>query len=135
MKYEGIEEIIKSSKFRLHSGNYVYAKLEEVPGLEDCFMLSKDQDEITCIVSEANLPKVKIIERNKDLYRLIELAVSVPFYSVGFLATVSAAIAGKGMNILIVSTYSKDYILVRQEHEQLTLSTLKSLGFEGMADE
>lgn len=124
-----IEDIIKQSSFLIHEGRFVYAKVHSIPFIEKHFMVSKDQDEMTVVTKEENLEELDLIEKNKDYYKLIELKVSVPFYAVGFLAKVSDAIASEGMNILIVSTYSKDYIMVRVEHEEKTIKTLVSLGF------
>lgn len=124
-----IEEIIKQSSFTVHNGNFVYTKVNKAPLVDNHFLVSKDNDEITVVTTENHLKDLDLVEKNKDLYKLIELKVSVPFYAVGFLATVSSAIAKEGMNILIVSTYSKDYILVRTEHEQKAFDALLSLGF------
>ena len=93
-------------------------------------MVSKDQDEITVVTKEENLSKLDLIEKNKDFYQLVELKVSVPFYSVGFLAAVANIIAERGMNILIISTYSKDYIMVRVEFIEKVEAALLELGFK-----
>jgi len=125
-----LREIIESSSFRVITGRYVYSKVAKVPDLRDCFMIAKDEDEITAIVEESNLSKIDILEKNKDLYKLIELKVSLPFYAVGFLAVVTDAISSEGMNNLIVSTYSKDYVMVRVEHEEGAKKALVKAGFK-----
>lgn len=124
-----LKKIIESSSFIVHEGRFIYAKVKTAHQIDKHFMVSKDADEITVVTKEENLSDIKLIEKNKDTYSLIELKVSVPFYSVGFLSTVSSAIAEKGMNILIVSTYSKDYILVRDEYKDKATQTLLELGF------
>jgi len=96
---------------------------------EKHFIVSRDEDEITVVTREENIDSLRILEKNKDNYTLVALNVSVPFYSVGFLATVSGAIAEEGMNILIVSTYSKDYIMVKKDCTEKTKSVLLKLGF------
>ena len=83
---------------------------------------------------EEKLVKIKMLssyikDKNKDIYTLIALNVSIPFYSVGFLAAVSGAIAEKGLNILIVSTFSKDYILIKKSSEKIAVDALLELGF------
>lgn len=128
--FKGINKIIKQSSFIVHEGKYIYAKVSKAPRIDNHFLVSKDKDEITVVTEEKNLNELELIEKNKDFYLLIELKVSVPFYSVGFLATVSNAIAKEGMNILIVSTYSKDYILVRAEYIDKAIQGLISLGFK-----
>lgn len=125
-----IKKIIKESTFKAEEGRFVYAKVLKAPSIENHFMVSKDADEITVVTKEKNLQELDLKERNKDFYRLIGLNVSIPFYSVGFLATVSQAIAKEGMNILIVSTYSKDYIMVKDGRLEDAKSVLLDLGFE-----
>jgi hypothetical protein len=126
---DDLKKIIENSSFVLHEGRFVYTKVKTAPPIDNHFLVSKDDDEITVVTKEENLANLELIEKNKDYYSLIELKVSIPFYCVGFLATVSSAIANKGMNILIVSTYSKDYILVREEHKNDAVQTLIELGF------
>lgn len=124
-----IKKIIKESTFRIEKGRFAYTKVSKAPNIENHFMVSKDANEITVVTKEENLSELILVKRNKDFYRLIALNVSIPFHSVGFLATVSQAIAKKGMNILIVSTYSKDYILVKDDMIENTRSVLLKLGF------
>ena len=125
-----ISQIIKQSSFTVEEGRFVYAKVLEPPQPGEHFMVTKDADEITVVTKEENLSKLSLIEQNKDFYRLIALNVLIPFYSVGFLATVSGAIANAGMNILIVSTYSKDYIMVREDKLDEARTVLLELGFQ-----
>lgn len=125
-----IEKIIKESTFKVEEGRFVYAKVSKAPDTEHHFMVSRDADEITVVTNEQNLSELDLVERNKDTYRLIALNVSVPFYSVGFLAAVSHEIAKQGMNILIVSTYSKDYILIKDDSIEKAKSVLFKLGFQ-----
>lgn len=127
---QDITKIIKESTFEIQAGRYIYAKVVNFPAPENHFMVSKDVDEITVVTKEENLNKLNLIEKNKDFYTLISLNVSIPFYSVGFLATVSSAIAKSGMNILIISTYSKDYILVREDCTEKAKNVLLELGFK-----
>lgn len=105
------------------------AKVSKVSDAKNHFMVCKDADEITVVTKEENLSGLVSAERNKDFYRLIALNVSTPFQSVGFLATVSQALAEKGMNILIVSTYSKDYILIKDDRVEDARLVLLKLGF------
>lgn len=124
-----LQEIIKNSTFRIEDGTFLYAKVAKKPKGEH-FLISQDKDEITVVTKEENLGELHLIERNKETYKLIALNVSVPFYAVGFLAEISSAIARAGMNILIVSTYSKDYILVKKDNEEKAVKVLKDLGFK-----
>jgi len=133
MKNE-LKKIIKSSKFIVSDGEFVYAKLSSLPSTDDYFMISRDKDEITVVFEKGKRGKFQILEENKDLRRLIELRVSVPFYATGFLAAVTNAIASKGFNNLVVSTYSKDYVLVTVDHFEKAKQALIDLGFNEAGD-
>lgn len=129
-KNNELQDIINQSSFSIQEGIFVYTKVASFPKDFNHFLVTKDATEITVITKIENLSSLDLIERNKDDYKLIALNVSVPFYSVGFLAQVSTAIAQAGMNILIVSTYSKDYILVKAAKIDSAKKVLLALGFK-----
>lgn len=125
-----LSEIIKKSSFVIHPGIFWYAKSKQMPKSQNFFMVSKDEDEVTIVGKQEKIRKLEILEKNKDDYSLIELKVSIPFYSVGFLAAVSSEIAKENMNVLIVSTYSKDYILVKYDSKEKARKILVKMGFK-----
>ena len=77
---------------------------------------------------EIHAKVLKVLELVGD-YKLIEFKPAVPFQTVGFLAKIAEIIANQGMNILIVSTFSKDYIMIKEEFCEKGLKALKSAGF------
>lgn len=125
-----LDAIIRTSTFEVQDGRFVYVKVSKLPNFSKHFMVSQDKDEITVVTKEENIKELDLIEKNKDYWNLIALNVSAPFYSVGFLAKVSSAIARENMNILIVSTYSKDYIMVRKDKIKKAKKVLLQLGFK-----
>jgi hypothetical protein len=124
-----LKEVMGTSTFKV-VGNYIYAKVKTVPDLNDCFLISKDEDEITAVFEESRVSKINMVEKNKDVWKLIEIKVSKPFLAVGFLAAISNTIANNDMNVLIVSTYSKDYILVRLNSIKKAKESLLQLGLK-----
>ena len=128
--YSGLQEIIDQSTFTVSEGRYIYAQVKTAPSIDDHFLVTKDKDEVTVVTKEENLTKLDLVEKNKDVYSLIAINVSVPFYSVGLLATISAAIADQDMNSLIVSTYSKDYFMVKADRLSDAKTALEKLGFK-----
>lgn len=128
---DSAKQVICDSFFEIFPDIYIYAKVGAVPSCPaDHFMVTADLDEYTVVTKSDNLSQLLLIERNKDDYRLISLNVSVPFYSVGFLAVVADAFAQGGMNILMVSTYSKDYLLVRADLIYQAEQILLTMGFK-----
>lgn len=125
-----LSKIMEASTFGVCEGSWVYAKVAGEPKLNDCFMLSRDDEEMTAVFEESKASSFEIIERNKDLRKLIEIKVSAPFYAVGFLAAITNAISSKGCNNLIISTYSKDYVLVTEAQFDQAKQALLELGLK-----
>lgn len=125
----GALEMISKSSFEVDPGIFVYAQVRSIDSDAKHFLVTHDKDEITVVTTSARLNELDLIERNKDDYKLIALQVAVPFYSVGFLATVCDAFAKEQMNVLIVSTYSKDYLIVRADLIDNAINMLRNLGF------
>ncbi len=119
--------VIKSSPLIVHKGRYAYLKGNENE-LKNHFFISQDNDEITIVTKEENIESTKY-EKDVKWFKLLEIKISTPFETVGFFAKITNTIASKGLNILILSTFSKDYILVREEKYTIAINALKELGF------
>ena len=130
MHNKKLQKIISKSTFTLTDGIYIYVKVKSISKKRNHFMITRDRDEITVVTKLDNLKYLDLIEKNKDDYSLISLNVSIPFYSVGFLAAITNALANKRMDILIVSTYSKDYIMVKTEKQSKCINALLELGLK-----
>ena len=124
----GLQSIIRNSPVKLYEGRYAVTKCNELPALDYIFMLSNDGDEITAILEEKNLKNISY-EKAEKWFKIISVNVSTPFLGVGLLAEISAKIAEKGINIFIVSTFSKDFILLREDDAEEGIKILKEIGF------
>jgi len=127
-EYPGLEQIIQQSKVTLLPGRFAMAKVRGVKDWNGMFMLTNDEDEITIVADEHQIANVHYLDVQK-WFRLVRLAVSVPFFSVGFLSTVTTGIARKGLNVLVISTFSYDYLLIRDEDIITALNALQEIGF------
>ena len=74
-------------------------------------------------------------EKEVKWFKLFEFKVSIPFLAPGFLAKISKTIADKSLNILIVSTFSKDYALIREEDFKVAVKALEEVGFSIKVEE
>ncbi len=125
-----LQDIIHKSAFKVQEGMYIYAQAKTTPTNQNHFMVAKDGEEITVVTRQEHLHEVDLIERNKDDWALIALHVSIPFYCPGFLAAVTGAIEKQGMDVLVISTYSKDYLLVKHDLLGTAKDTLRTLGMK-----
>lgn len=123
-----LKEAIPKSIVTVMNGTYVYVKTDKVENIDIHFMVSKDKDEITVVTKKENIKDLNVLELVGD-YKLIEFKPAVPFQTVGFLAKIAKVIANQDMNILIVSTFSKDYIMIKEEELEKGLRALKDTGF------
>jgi hypothetical protein len=89
-----------------------------------------EPDMLTLLLPEAEWRSVRPAfpgARVQAPLRAISFELDLPEDLVGFLAAASRALAAAGVPILAVCGYSKDHILVREEHLERALSALDSL--------
>lgn len=122
-----LEQVIKSSTVVVRPGRYAYLKCDEPP-MGSHFLVAQDEDEVTVVTEERQVIDVPYSETTQ-WFKLLEIKVSMPFVATGFLAKVTSTIAEEGLNVLIVSTYSKDYALVREETADTAIEALRDVGF------
>jgi hypothetical protein len=122
-----LNEFIKNSPCVVKQGKYAYLQGSEQQ-IKNHFLICKDADETTIITKEKNISGTPH-EKDVKWFKLIEFKTSVPFKGVGFIAKISETIASAGLNILVVSTFSKDYILVHEEELDTALKALEKIGF------
>ena len=125
-----LTEVIANSPIIIHKDQYCVIKTDKIVHPEKHFMVTRDAEEVTVITLVTNrslIPKVLDI---RSAFYLIEFQVAVPFEGVGFLATISKALADAGLNILVVSTFSRDYLLLKDEDLDIGLRTLSKVGFD-----
>ena len=94
-------------------------------------MVTRDEREITVVTKEENLEDLEIVEVNADRWLLLAIDCANPFYCVGFIARMSATLSGAGMDILVVSTFSCDWVFVKEEDGARAADLLRAAGFRG----
>ena len=94
-------------------------------------MITRDDKETTVVTSPDHLGDVDVIEVNPDRWTLITVDCANPFYCVGFIAKISAALSGAGMDILVVSTFSCDWVFVKEDDGPRAAGLLRAEGFRG----
>lgn len=122
-----LENIIKNSPVFVRPELYAVAKLSDYPEV-NAFCIARDDDEISIIIEESRLSLVQYTDVQSG-FRLLEVRPALPFFALGFLAKITNTIAQKGLNVLAVSTFSKDYVLVRDEGLNMALEGLAGVGF------
>ena len=100
-----------------------WARLLESPELspraESNFMLLRDPFEVTLLVEESDWRAMRHAARDAKVeagFRLVTLDVELGWDVVGFLAHVTRILAGAGVPVGALSAFSRDHLLIKQEH-------------------
>lgn len=123
-----LNQVIRTSHVRVAPGRFAVVKAQEPLPASNYFCIIKGSDETTVMVEESYLDTIACIDTNK-WFKLIEIAVSLPFYAVGMIATVATALAKKGLPVMVYCAFSKDYLLMREPHIEAAIEALGELGF------
>ncbi len=94
-------------------------------------MVTRDETEITVVTQEENLAGLEVLDLNADRWLLLAVDCANPFYCVGFIARISAVLSGAGFDILVVSTFSRDWVFVKEEDGPRAAELLRTAGFRG----
>lgn len=133
MKPVNLDYEIFKSKVIVHRERYAYLKTKKsVKGR--FFMVSEDRDEKTIIATEQQMKKIKY-EKAVRWYTMFEVRTNTPFECVGFLARITNSMAKMGLTVLIVSTFSKDYVLIKERETSTAVEAFREAGFINMRKE
>lgn len=132
MRTGDLEEIIRSSAIELVSGSYNMYRLSPTAKIPVAAIASfRDATELTVVAdSLTTTTDPQFAQRPKEgPFVIIRILVSAPFVATGFLAAVTTAIADRGLNLLLWSTFSYDYVLIRADAQEEAIDALRSRGF------
>lgn len=88
-----------------------------------------ERDELTLIVSEEDWSRVSSFTGEYQLqgpFKLIDFGLELDLDVVGFLAEVTRSLAEEGVSVLAVSTFRRDYLLVKASDVEHALEALRS---------
>lgn len=127
-----IQNVIKDGKFFVKEETYVIVKSRKMPTEESTFAYINDGNEITAIVEQWKenhmLYAKDCIDIDRD-WKIITFDMELPFELVGFISTVSKALADAGISIFVISAFSTDHVLIKSDDLDKTIGILEKLGF------
>jgi hypothetical protein len=125
------EDVIARSTFRF-DGVYLWVSAGEVRRPERHLMVTRDATETTVVTLEEELVHVEVRSRNPDRWLLLVIDCANPFYCVGFLAKIASALSGAGIDLLATSTFTRDWIFVKEAEGERAGEVLRGLGFQAL---
>ena len=131
-----LRKTINSSPFVLHPQRYTVLQVQECSNPQQHFLVTHEAEEVTVITTEKQRGLLQSdILQEQAWFQLIEYKMSTPFETPGFLAAIASKLASRHLNILLVSTFSKDWLLLKEEDLEAGLSGLHELGFQAVSSE
>ena len=126
-----LRKTINSSPYVLHPQRYTVLQVQECSNPQPHFLVTHEAEEVTVITTEKQRALLQSeILQEQALFQLIEFKMSTPFETPGFLAAIASQLASRHLNIMLVSTFSKDWLLLKEEDLEAGLSSLHELGFQ-----
>ncbi len=122
------DDVIARSTFRF-AGSYAWVSASAVRHPERHLMVTRDDRETTVVTLPEHLGDVEVIEANPDRWLLLSIDCANPFYCVGFVAKLSAPLAAAGIDLLMVSTFTRDWVFVKESDGERAAELLEGVGF------
>ncbi len=126
---QSTQDVIHGSDFYLEAEVFYFVDALQVKTPELHRLICRDEKEITVVTNEAGLLDLTIKSRNKEQWRLFVINCAHPFYCVGFLQSISSAMTAAGLDILLVSSFSRDYVFVAAAYVEQAMQILQQIGF------
>jgi len=121
-----IEDYLNNGEIFVWKEKFAIAKTKRP--IKGAFAVVMDRDEITTIMERDKLPLDPVVEVDEDNWRIITFDMLLPLDLVGFIAKISNAIAEEGVNILYISSYTRDHLLIQEKHLPTAVAKLEKLG-------
>jgi len=126
---QSTQNVIHDSDFYLEADVFYFVDALHVKTPELHRLICRDDKEITVVTNAAGLADLTIKSQNKEQWRLLVINCANPFYCVGFLQSISSAMTAAGLDILLVSSFSRDYVFVAAAYVEQAMQILQQIGF------
>lgn len=90
----------------------------------DFYCVMRTRDELSLVCPENDLPPA-VWERANRGWRAFQLQGPVPFETVGVVARISGTLADAGVPVFVLSTWTTDYVLVKEESAARAVEALR----------
>lgn len=140
LQNESVHDLLERTKVEVAPARYVivgvshqdWSRLLENPELSPNtnapFMILRDAHEVTLVIEQDDWQRIRHVVRDARVetdYRLITLDVVLPWNVVGYLQRVTEILAAANVSVGVLSSFSRDHLLIKQEN---LAKALKALG-------
>jgi len=117
----------KSLKIKVMEGDYAVIKSKQF--YSNAFANIKASDMYTVFIENNKLNKKDFL-KTKKIFKIIHFETIIPINLIGFIAEIANILAKENISILLLSSYSTDYIIVMKKDLKKTVETLNKMGIK-----
>jgi hypothetical protein len=119
------EEFFSGLKLRILGGTYSLVKSRNI--YPQAFANIQDDEEITVVITDNTVDKEDIISVEKD-FKIVTFDSIIPLNLIGFIAKISELLAKEHISIFVLSSFTREYVLIKEKSLKKAVSALKKLG-------
>ena len=123
-----LERVIRLTTVRVAAERYAYLRTDTLPERGNHLMVFSCGDDNTVVTQESQVHDIDYTAM-EEWFRLFEFHIPIPFQAPGFLASIASAVADERINILMISTFPRDYALVKESEVERAIRALRRRGF------
>jgi hypothetical protein len=101
------------------------AELPDWIGKSSLFSITRTDDELSVVCTEATVPPGTLCERG---WRCFQVRGPLDFSETGILFSVSKPLAESGISLFVVSTFDTDYFMVKEKNLAEAIDVLTAAG-------
>ena len=87
------------------------------PRVDAPFMIFRDAHEVTLVIEDGDWQRIRHAVRDAKVetdYRLVTLDIELPWHVVGYLARITEILASANVSVGVLSSFSRDHLLIKQ---------------------
>ena len=121
------KSFFKTLKIKVMEGDYAVIKSKQF--YSNAFANIKASDMYTVFIENNKLNKKDFL-KTKKIFKIIHFETIIPINLIGFIAEIANILAKENISILLLSSYSTDYIIVMKKDLKKTVETLNKMGIK-----
>ncbi len=119
-------------KLQVLSGEFAVCRLPpeatvDIPQTSVFCSVTRTHDELSVVCEESVVPEGATVESG---WRCLRVAGTLPFETIGVLASLTAPLSEAGVSVFAVSTFDTDFLMWKSDHTEALTSALEAHGFE-----
>ena len=123
-----LSDVIQATHVIVHAEPYSVCLVDAVPSGLKFFAVFMEAGETTVVAKASQVSALQPLQ-SQGPFTLIEFQMPTPFQTPGFLARICGLIAARRINVLVYSTFSRDFVMVPASNLEESLQALRTGGF------